>query len=77
MRREVIDCDRCKAKEKGTVTLYFDVGTRPDAAGGPSELISERLDLCQTCASILIESLLSPLGNDRRKSLWLTFGGQP
>lgn len=61
MRREVIDCDRCPAKEIAPIAAYLVTGRSPDPAGGCSEDDVETVHLCPECAAAVVAVLLKPL----------------
>lgn len=56
--KEVVICDRCGVEVESPITFYVPIGLQPDAAGGPSEVIKKRVDLCTNHARWAIEDLL-------------------
>jgi len=48
-------CDKCKSI-KDVESLYFEVGSRTDAAGS-RESVGEGIDLCLACQSKLLKAL--------------------
>lgn len=63
-RREVTDCDRCKAKEIQAGTLHIAVGYDSCPAGGRGEDREERIDLCGKCLVALVNWLKRELKLD-------------
>lgn len=61
-RREVVDCDSCEQKAVASpITVHLAVGDQPCAAGGRSEEVIERLDLCPACAARLLGNAVKKL----------------
>jgi hypothetical protein len=57
MKREVIDCDRCKKENIVPFILWLDTGMYSDPCEG-SKVNSESFDLCNECTTWVFKRLI-------------------
>ena len=75
---EVVECDWCQKQVDGNtrrflpdpITVYAKVGTQPDAAGGVSEDIKQRVDLCPKHAGYALQAFFT-LQSDEKNKAWV------
>jgi len=73
MKKIVYVCDKCNNKyneikpnvPSKDIAIYISVGTQPDVAGGPTEHITQRIDLCHSCTSVLCQNLINNMEKDK------------
>jgi hypothetical protein len=53
-------CDICNSQKDINLREY-EIGTQPDAAGGPSESIVKSYDLCQSCEVIILNNTIKSI----------------
>ncbi|MFA5733257.1 MAG: hypothetical protein WC934_14810 [Acidithiobacillus sp.] len=56
MKRTTLHCDFCGSEN--AKTIFLETGTRPDGAGGPSNVIEEEIEVCLCC---MIKRIFIPL----------------
>jgi len=61
MKRNVYDCDRCKAKDIEPVSFALGIGKQENPAEGTTETEYREFHLCRSCAAVLIARLADRL----------------